>query len=620
MAAARKTKSFGWGVAAVLLLVGAAVSYGRPAPTQIPEDQLVARSLTDAQTIAGAIPAKFADRHLSLQNAGPVSAAVAEVAGEDGVSDVRVWSPSGALLAASDANDPSAATSAVKTLIVGAHGAGAQEATLSGEAGSLRVFEPVLPDRSNAVVAEIVRSTQESGLPFKAIAAGLGVAGGLALIIAVASLFGGREKALVPAVTAGVAEGVTSEPQPGEPAIDRAAERLAQKLKTSEASKAAMETQMEQLRAQLRMGRQGSEQAVADLDHSLASSQHRVHEAGENLLLAEARAKEAEERAAAAEEALSRATPSDASARVVTLESEIAAARRTIAELEGAVAEHQARTRDAEARAGEAEKQVRALGDQGSDHAAKLAAVEARERELEDRLSTAKARATQAESDAVSAAAPDTREVEARAVAAEGALAQLQLELARAKDLEEQALEKLEASESRAAASESKANAARKQLEDAESRARDAETRAAIAGAPGIRRAPNTVAPPRRTPDTPPPDFVSPVPVAATPATPATPASTAEAPPLAEAPASEPAAPDEATVKAVEDEGPSATDPGAWKALAKTLRRNALGEEAGDEPEEEEPEEPAGPMTEDDRSELRARLARASAKKRRKAD
>ena len=61
----------------------------------------------------------------------------------------------------------------------------------------------------------------------------------------------------------------------------------------------------------------------------------------------------------------------------------------------------------------------------------------------------------------------------------------------------------------------------------------------------------------------------------------------------------------------------SATDPGAWKALAKSLRRNALGEEAGDE-EDEEPEEPAPPMTDDDRSDLRARLAKASAKKRRK--
>jgi hypothetical protein len=81
--------------------------------------------------------------------------------------------------------------------------------------------------------------------------------------------------------------------------------------------------------------------------------------------------------------------------------------------------------------------------------------------------------------------------------------------------------------------------------------------------------------------------------------------------------APEPGAPEPAAPEL--DAPESATDPGAWKALAKTLRRNALGDEAEDE-EDEEPEEPAAPMTEDDRSDLRARLAKASAKKRRKPD
>jgi hypothetical protein len=76
----------------------------------------------------------------------------------------------------------------------------------------------------------------------------------------------------------------------------------------------------------------------------------------------------------------------------------------------------------------------------------------------------------------------------------------------------------------------------------------------------------------------------------------------------------------EPELPAAERDAPeSATDPGAWKALAKSLRRNALGDEAEDE-EDEEPEEPAAPMTEEDRSDLRARLAKASAKKRRKTE
>jgi hypothetical protein len=43
-----------------------------------------------------------------------------------------------------------------------------------------------------------------------------------------------------------------------------------------------------------------------------------------------------------------------------------------------------------------------------------------------------------------------------------------------------------------------------------------------------------------------------------------------------------------------------------------------LGDQAPDEVEEEEPDIPAAPVTPDDRSELRARLAKASARKRRK--
>jgi len=664
VAAGRTREALGWGVVAVLLLMGAAASLTRPAPALIPVAQLEARSAVDAKALAVAIPGKYADQHLSLQGVGTLPAALSDIAKQNGVSAVRLWSPSGVLLASSDPADAAAAAAAEIAAIGAAHGSNAQPSNLAGQPGLLRIFEPVLPDKSNAVVAELVRNTSESGLPFKGIGAGLAVFGVLGLILALVSLLrAGGSTANVPAVAGTASVPAPAVPAPaaeatddaGDPVADRDADRLAQKLKTSEASRAAMETQMEQLRAQLRVGTQGSEQIVADLDNSLASSQLRVHEAGEKLALAESRAREGEQRAAIAEEALSRATPSDAADRLVALESELATARNTISVLEGAVAEHQARTRDAEARAGEAEKRSTAVNDQVAQHAARADEVETRQRELEDRAASAEVRTTQAEgalaeavqhaadlearvtnaeaSAAAAAAvaptaqgAPDTSDLEAREAAARESAAQLQLELARAQDLAEQAVAKLEASEGRVASAEASTAQAQAKLADAESRARDAEARAAVAGAPARRSAPKTAPPPRRSPDSFPEDLsladsLAPIttPVAGSPLR------SPDMPPIVAEPSvptdAEPLAVSEGDAQSMApaDDGSSATDPRAWRALAKSLRRDALGDEAADEADEEEvPEVPTAAMTEDDRSELRARLARASAKKRRK--
>jgi len=78
---------------------------------------------------------------------------------------------------------------------------------------------------------------------------------------------------------------------------------------------------------------------------------------------------------------------------------------------------------------------------------------------------------------------------------------------------------------------------------------------------------------------------------------------------------------DEPTLARPEAPEASATDPEAWDALAKTLRRNALGEDAASGPAEPEggdsrPET----VSEQAGADLRARLARASAKKRRSVD
>lgn len=578
MAATRKSKALGWAAAAVLLLAGAGVCFSRPAPALIPVDQLEARSASDATSLASAIPRRYADKPRSLQGLGGLSATLSEIAKEDGVSAVRLWSPSGLLLASDDPQDPAAATAAEKTVIGAAHGVGAAASTLADQPGLLRIFEPVLPDMPNAVVAEVVRNTSETGLPFRAIAAGLAALGALSLITALLSLRGGSA-GKVPASPAVPADSAPAAEEPDDdasPAAERDGRRLAQKLKTSEASRAAMETQMEQLRAQLRMGTFGSEQVVAELDSSLASSQLRAHEAGEKLALAETHAKEAEQRALIAEEALARATPSEAADRLIALEAELATVRSTIAVLEGAVSEHQARTRDAEARSADAEKRATAVTDQVAEHAARAAEVESRQRELENRSGSAEARASQAEG--------ALAEAVQRAAEAQDSAARLKIELARAQDLAEHAAAKLQASEAR-------------------------------------------VAPPSpRTPDVPPDglslaDFSAPItaPVAdVAPATP--PPAPVEAEPQVE-PADDGGAAEAAAAEAaaVEGEAASATDPNAWKALAKSLRRNARGGEAGDEPDEEEaPEEPVVPLTDEDRSEMRARLARASAKKRRK--
>ena len=588
VAAPRTLKALGLGVVAVLLLMGAGVSLSRPAPALIPAAQLEARSAVDAKALALAIPAKFADKHLSLQGVGPLPAALSDIAKQDGVSAVRLWSPSGVLLASSASADAAAAAAAEKAAISAAHGSNAHPSTLADQPGLLRIFEPVLPDRSNAVVAELVRNTSESGLPFKAIAAGLAAFGILGLIMAlVSALRGGGPTANVPAVTAtasapapaGPADTGPADAGPadaGDRADDRDGNRLAQKLKASEASRAAMETQMEQLRAQLRMGTQGSEQIVADLDNSLASSQLRAHEAGEKLALAETRTREAEQRAGIAEEALSRATPSEATDRLVALESELATARNTISMLEGAVAEHQARTRDAEARAGEAEHRATAMNDQATQHAARAEEVEIRQRELEERAISAEVRTTQTE----------------------GALEAVQ----HAVDLE-------------AGATNAEAAAA------AAPAAVPAVAVPAVASA--RRRAPKTAPPPQRSPDSPAGDLS--LAESSAPITTPPPLPVPDLPPIVPEPSAPadagPMAASEGDVPATEpvDDGVSATDPRAWRALAKSLRRNALGDEAADEVEEEEtPEAPEVAMTEDDRSELRARLARASAKKRRK--
>jgi hypothetical protein len=78
MGTARKGKALGWGIVAILLLAGAAVSFSRPAATPIPVADLEAASATDAGTLALVIPGKFADRRLSLQEAGTVPATVTQ--------------------------------------------------------------------------------------------------------------------------------------------------------------------------------------------------------------------------------------------------------------------------------------------------------------------------------------------------------------------------------------------------------------------------------------------------------------------------------------------------------------------------------------------------------------
>ncbi|MEA2579221.1 MAG: hypothetical protein QOE83_113 [Actinomycetota bacterium] len=667
MGTARKGKALGWGIVAIVLLGGAGVSFTRPAATPIPVAHLEAASATDAGTLALVIPGKFADRRLSLQEAGTVPATVTEIATQDGVTAVRLWSTSGVLLASSDPADAALAGPMEKPLITAAQGATAEPGSMSGGSGLLRIFEPVSPDKPNAVVAEFVRSTSDQGLPFKAIAAGLAALGLLALILALASLRGASS----PKVPVAAPQPIDTDapPAPGQPSphpqeaggpaadpkVERDSGRLVQKLKNSEASRAAMETQLEQLRAQLRMGTQGSEQVVAEMDRSLASSQQRAHEAGEQLALAEAARKEAEQRAAVAEEALSRATPSDAAERLVAVEAEFAAAQSRIAELEGIVAEHQARTRDAEARSGEAEKRSTVVTNQVAEHEARATEVEGRQAELENRAGSAEARATQAEralADAVQHAAdlemrvtnaeaaaasvvaatptpglgdtptPGAADVQTPDAATQGSDAQLQLELARAQDLAEQALAKLETVEIRAAKAEAAAAAVRGKLADAESRMRDAEARAAVAGAPTRRRGLKTSPPPPRTPDAAPADLSladSSTPIAAPVHEPVAAPSAEPTPPVdpAPVPESQPELAGDSAAPA-EEAPPSATDPGAWKALAKSLRREALGDQAPEEIEDEAPEIPGAPVTPDDRSELRARLAKASARKRRK--
>ena len=589
---ARRSKALGWGAAAVLLLACGGYLLSRPTPAAISLTQLEARSTLDARALAGAVPAKVPDKRLSLLSSGDIPSVIAQISGEVGVAGVRLWSPSGTLLASADQTDPTAATTADLPLIAAASGVDARSSSVGDQAGGLRIFEPVLPGKPNAVVAEIVRSTTEGGLPFKAIGAGLGALGVLALIIALASLRGGSGTKAAAASGDGSLPASVDEPADAEDGTPpRSSVRLTQKLQTSEASRAAMETQMEQLRAQLRMGTQGSEQMMADLDRSLASSQQRVHEANEKAVLAETRARGAEQRTAIAEEALSRATPSDAVDRAVALEAELAAAKSKIAELEGTVAEHEARTRDAEARAGESDQRAKAITDQAAERAALASQAENRRRELEERAATAEARATQAEAAAQAASAllagPDVTALEVRASVAEESAAQLKIELSRAQDLAEQALANLETSQSRVVSAEAKAAEALRRSDLTERQAMAAgdaseslslkESQAAIT-APVIE------------------------PVAA-----ATDLETARRETESAVPGDEEPAADA-----------SATDPSAWKALAKSLRRNALGDEAADDEPEEEPAAPAKPVSDNDRSELRARLAKASAKKRRK--
>ncbi len=561
MTATRKSKAVGWAAAAVLLLAGAGVCFSRPAPALIPVDQLEARSASDAASLASVIPPKYADKARSLQGLGGLSVTLSEIAKEDGVSAVRLWSPSGLLLASDDPQDPAVATAAEKTVIAAASGAAAAPSSLEDQPGLLRSFQPVLPDKSNAVVAELVRNTSETGLPFKAIAAGLAALGSLSLIIALVSLRGGSAGKVPGAPEAPDDSAPSTEDSGGDasPAAEPDGRRLAQKLKTSEASRTAMETQMEQLRAQLRAGTYGSEQLVADLDNSLASSQLRVHEVGENLALAETRAREAEQRALTAEDALSRIAPSEVADRVIALEAELATARSTIAVLEGAVSEHRARAHDAEARSGDAERRAAAVTNQVAEHEARTAEVQSRQRELEDRSGSAEARAARAE-EALAAA------VQRAAEAQESAVRET-VGLARARDRGEQ--------------------------QSAVLRAPDAPDSLSLADFSAPITAP--------IPDVTPPDLTPPD---------VTPSAPVDAEPPAEA------ADDGLAAKG---EIASATDPDAWKALAKSLRRDARGEEAGDEPEEEEaPEGPVLPLTDQDRSEMRARLSRASSKKRRK--
>jgi hypothetical protein len=155
---------------------------------------------------------------------------------------------------------------------------------------------------------------------------------------------------------------------------------------------------------------------------------------------------------------------------------------------------------------------------------------------------------------------------------------------------------------------------------------RDAETRAAVAGAPTRRRGLKTSPAPRRSPDAPPADLSladSSTPIAPPKDEPVVAALADPTPPVDPAPVPVPAPPPEPepggdSTAPVEKAPPSATDPGAWKALAKSLRREALGDQAPEEIEDEAPEIPGAPVTPDDRSELRARLAKASARKRRK--
>ncbi|MEA2522426.1 MAG: hypothetical protein QOI81_2072, partial [Actinomycetota bacterium] len=508
---AGKRKALAWAVVGLLLLVVAAVSFTRPTPADIPADQLIARSSADAKTLTSALPPKAADKRMALQGVGSIPDVVTQISGEDGVSAVRVWSPSGTLLAASDAGDPTVAAAAESAAIAAAHGPNARPSSLSNAAGdALQTFDPVLPDKANGVVVEIVRSTTEHVLPFKAIGAGLAGIALVFLIVAVTALLTSSGNVAVPAGVNPVSPDgeplapepprpVRSDPEPAAAAVDpgeeRDLQRMRQKLKTSEASRAAMETQMEQLRAQLRVGTQGSDQIVAGLDSSLASSQLRAHEAGEKLLLAETRAKAADQRAAVAEEALSRATPSDATERLGASETEVAAAMARIATLEGELSDHQARARDAEARAKEAQVREAAITEQVQGHTSQTDQAEQRERTLSERATQAEMRASNAEQ-ALANATQRVSELEARLAAAppapapstadehdREALTQARMELARAQDLGEQALAKLEISENRAASADAQTAELRKQVVVAESRVQEAELRAAKAAA-----------------------------------------------------------------------------------------------------------------------------------------
>src|SRR5437868_3780644 len=123
---AGKRKATVWAVVGLLLLIAAAAAFTRPAPTDVPVGQLIARSSTDAKTVPSALPAKPSDKQMGLQAVGTIPAVISQISDEDGVSAVRLWSPTGTLLASADAADNTVATAAESAAITAAHGPNAK--------------------------------------------------------------------------------------------------------------------------------------------------------------------------------------------------------------------------------------------------------------------------------------------------------------------------------------------------------------------------------------------------------------------------------------------------------------------------------------------------------------